>query len=416
MYGLLGKSLSHSLSRVIHERLNDSITYNLYETEDLKAFFRARPFKAINVTHPYKEACIPYIDTLDASAEKIGAVNTIVDEDGILVGYNTDYKALRTLIANNFPEAKNKPVGIIGNGATSKTLNMALRDEGYSNLFVFARHPEVQEYPLSQITQHSSLSVLINATPVGMYPNNEESFAFSLRSFENLELVFDLVYNPLKTNLLLEAEARKVRYINGLSMLLRQAIYAQELFFNTPLEAAYETHFSTLEKDLYNIVFIGLPFSGKSHYGRLMAKSMDKPFIDIDQSIERKERSKIETIFKTKGEPYFRALEVNKVLDIAKRHGQVIAPGGGIVLSDKAMHALKQNSLIIFLDLDLTLLKEKSLENRPLIQDMNDLKALKAKRQTLYESHATLTIHKNTMDETIIARRIKEAINDYLDH
>ncbi|MGM0436092.1 MAG: shikimate kinase [Bacillota bacterium] len=416
MYGLLGKSLKHSLSKAIHERLNPSITYNLYETDDLKAFFRARPFVAINVTNPYKEACMPYLDKLDESAQKIGAVNTIVDKDGVLVGYNTDYDALRAIIASRFPNDKKSLIAIIGNGATQKTLVTALKDEGYRHLRTFARNPETDQYALKDIDHHSDLDVLINATPVGMYPNNEQSFDFSLEAFDALKLVFDLIYNPLKTNLLLEAEQMNIEYINGLSMLLKQAMKAQEFFFDRPLNIDYSSFLKTLEKDLYNIVFIGLPFSGKSHYGRLFASSMDKPFIDIDQSIERQERSKIATIFKAKGEAYFRQLEAHKVLDIARRHSQVIAPGGGIILSEKAMRALKQNSLIIFLDLDLTLLEESTLENRPLVQDMSDLIALKKNRQSLYERCATLTIRKDTWDETVIKNRIEDAINEYLDY
>ena len=416
MYGLLGKSLKHSLSKKIHERLNKTITYNLYETDDLKAFFRARPFKAINVTNPYKEACLPYIDRLDASAKAIGAVNTIVDEDGLLIGYNTDYKALRTVIAKHFPADTSTFVGIVGNGATSKTLLKALHDDGYVNVMVFARHPSVNEESLSAIETYTSLRVLINATPLGMYPNTEQSFDFSLDIFKQLTLVFDLIYNPLKTNLLLEAKKENIPYINGLPMLVKQAMFAQEIFFATSFEKVYERFYKSLEIELYNIVFIGLPFSGKSHYGRLLSTLYDKPFIDIDQSIERQEHAKIETLFTTQGEAYFRALEEKKVLSIAKRHAQVVAPGGGIIQSASAMHALMHNSLIIFLDLDLSILSPENLRNRPLIQNINDLKSLQAKRQPLYETYASITIRKDTWDEAVIINRIKEAIDDYFNH
>jgi len=416
MYGLLGKTLKHSLSQVIHERLNPSITYNLYETDDLKAFFRARPFVAINVTNPYKEACIPYLDRLDDSAKKIGAVNTVVDKDGDLVGYNTDYDALRSIISSRFPDNFESLIGIVGNGATQKTLLTALEDEGYKNILVFARNTERDQKNLQDIETFKTIDVLVNATPVGMYPNNQQTLDFSLNAFDDLKLVFDLIYNPLKTNLLLEADDMNIEYINGLSMLVKQAMKAQEIFFDRPLTTDYKTFLNTLEKTLYNIVFLGLPFSGKSHYGRLFSSIMEKPFIDIDQSIERHERLKIDTIFKSKGEAYFRQLEEDKVLEIAKGHSQIISPGGGIILSQKAMQALSQNSLIILLDLDLSILDKNVLKNRPLVQSMDDLHALKLKRQPLYEKYATLTIKKDTWDEEIIKKRIEEAIHEYLDH
>ncbi|MFW6298721.1 MAG: shikimate kinase [Bacillota bacterium] len=415
MYGLLGKTLGHSFSKIIHETMTPSMDYHLYETSDLKNFFRARPFKAINVTHPYKEACMPFLDALDKTAKEAGVVNTIIDEEGKLVGYNTDYLALKQLIQNSFPSKRNTRVGIIGNGATSKSITKALLALGYAKPHIFARHPKKDEHALEGIEEFSSIEVLIQATPVGMFPNNDQTFAFSLESFPNLNLVFDLIYNPLKTHLLLEAEDLGIQAINGLEMLVEQARESQKRFFKDYTPMAKEDLLDTLRRKITNLVLIGLPFSGKSHFGRLLKERLDKPLVDIDQVVEDTENAPIHAIFQKKGEPYFRELEEAKVMDVAKRYGQIIVPGGGIVLSKVAMDALRQNGIIVFLDLSLDLIDEEMMRGRPLAESLDDLANLKKKRQPLYERYADFIISKDTWDEKTITARIEEALNEYFD-
>ncbi|MFW6298284.1 MAG: shikimate kinase [Bacillota bacterium] len=415
MYGLLGKTLGHSLSKIIHETMTPSMDYHLYETSDLKNFFRARPFKGLNVTHPYKEACIPFLDGLDETAKEAGVVNTIIDEEGKLIGYNTDYLALKQLIRNVFPSKRSTVCAIIGNGATSKSITKALMALGYAKPIIFARHPKKGEFALDQIEEHPSIEVLIQATPVGMFPNNDQKFAFSLETFPKLTLVFDLVYNPLKTHLLLEAEKLGIKAINGLEMLVEQARESQKRFFKGYTPIAKEELLYTLRKEITNVVLIGLPFSGKSHFGRLLKERLDKPLIDIDKAVEDSENAPIHAIFQKKGEPYFRDLEEAKVMEVAKRYGQIIVPGGGIVLSEAAMDALRQNSIIVFLDLSLELIDEDMMRGRPLAESLKDLEKLKKKRQPLYEKYADFIISKDTWDEKTITARIEEALDEYFD-
>ena len=413
MYGLLGKSLSHSLSKTIHETMTPSMDYHLYETDDIKNFFRARPFKAINVTHPYKEACVPFLDVLDDTAKSIGVVNTIIDKGGKLVGYNTDLLALIQLVRRYFPGKKDTAIAIIGNGATSKSMSQAVTELGYVKPMVFARNPKEGEYPLAEIESYTDIEVIIHATPVGMYPDNEGELDFSLDVFESIKLVFDLIYNPLRTNLLLKAESLGIPVLNGLEMLIEQARESQKRFFENHSPVDRDALVNTIRKKLTNIALIGLPFSGKSHFGRILKERFDKPLIDIDKSIENTEKAPIQTIFQKKGERYFRALEKQKVMEAAKRYGQILAPGGGIIMNDLAMRTLKQNSVVIFLDLNLDLIKGETLQNRPLVTTLEDLNRLKETRQPLYRHYADYTISKDTWDEETIVQRIEEALDEY---
>lgn len=415
MYGLLGKSLSHSLSKTIHETMTPSMDYHLYETDDLKNFFRARPFKAINVTHPYKEACVPFLDVLDETAKTIGVVNTIIDENGRLVGYNTDLLALKHLIRTYFPDDPGTKTAIIGNGATSKSIVKAMEALGYQTPSVYARNPNEGEFHLGDIEGNTAIEVIVHATPVGMYPDNEGALSFSLDSFMNLKLVFDLIYNPLRTNLLMKAEKLGVPVMNGLEMLVEQARESQKRFFRDYDPPSTHSIVNTIRRKITNVTLIGLPFSGKSHFGRLLKDRLDKPLIDIDQSIENAENAPVHAIFKKKGEAYFRKTEEAKVIEVAKRYGQIIIPGGGIIMNERAMRTLKQNSVIIFLDLNLNLIDEDVMKGRPLAKTPEALERLKEERQPLYEQYADHIIAKDTWDESTIMQRIEEALDEHFD-
>ncbi len=413
MYGLLGKSLSHSFSKTIHEHFREGMTYHLYETADVKSFLQVKSFRGLNVTHPYKKNVMSSLDELDETAKKTGIVNTVIRENGKLKGYNTDYLALESLIRRHFPRDPTK-VAIMGNGATMRSTKCALETCGYAGVDVFARRPQAGEYPLDEL--EGSYGVLINTTPVGMYPDNEAVLPVDFERLPELTLVFDVVYNPLKTRLLQKAEAAGKRIHNGLEMLVRQAAESQALFFGEILdESDILSALKEFEKRFQNIALIGLPFAGKTHYGLRLAKETEKPFIDIDKTIEKQQGTSVENIFRMKGEKAFRKLEREKVIEIAKGHGQWIAPGGGIVEDEKAMLALKQNGVLVFLDLDESILTAKNLKNRPLIEDMADLKELKHKRQCLYEKYADVTVAKDTWDELTIIGRIKEALDAYFD-
>ncbi len=413
MYGLLGRSLSHSFSKTIHEHLKDGLTYHLYETADVRSFLQLKSFRGLNVTHPYKKDVMGLLDGLADTAEKTGIVNTIIQQDGKLIGHNTDYLALVAFICRHFPSGKMK-VAIMGNGATMRSTKIALTTCNHTDIDVFARNPQAGEHPLDKL--EGSYDILINTTPVGMYPDNEDILPVDWDRLPNLHLVFDVIYNPLKTRLLQKAEAAGITIRNGLEMLVRQAAESQALFFGERHdEKTVMTALKMFERRFQNIVLIGLPFAGKTHYGLRLAKETDKPFIDIDLAIEKQQGTSVENIFRMKGEKTFRKLEKEKVKEIAKGNGQWIAPGGGIVEDEEAMLALKQNGVVVFLDLDENILTAENLKNRPLIEDMADLKELKQKRQHLYEQYADVTVAKDTWHEKTIVGRIKEALDAHLD-
>ncbi len=412
MYGLLGKKLTHSFSPFVHERINRNIDYRLYETLNVGAFLSAKPFKGINVTNPYKQTVIRHLDTLDDSAEQTQSVNTITNTNGTLKGYNTDFIALKEIIQTRFPKSKNTQVTIMGNGATMRSIKQALLSCGYENIRVCARNPKETEYDITSIP--NDVNVLINATPKGMYPDNDATFNIDFANYSRIELVFDLIYNPFFTNLLLNAKRHSIKTMNGLELLIRQALHSQKLFGLTNIQREPKDIARTIQRAFTNIVFIGLPFSGKTYYGQLLAKDIDRPFVDIDQYIEDKVGMSVPNIFQYKGERYFRQLEKNVIKDKAAQHRQIIAPGGGAVLDHEAMQALRQNAFIIYLDLEPSLLEEGDLKGRPLVSSVDDVVTLKREREALYRNYADTIISRGTADDTVILNKIKEALHAYL--
>ena len=414
MYGLLGKTLSHSFSSEIHKVLNPSLSYELYETNDIESFIRNVAFEGLNVTNPYKKDMLSLLDELDESSAKTGVVNTVKKEGHQLKGFNTDYLALKTLMNLSFQNRTNQSVGILGNGATMRSVKQALRDLNYQNITVYARHPDPGEHPLSELSDRHE--ILINATPVGMFPHNHDTMAEEIQNFQHLDIAMDLIYNPLKTNFLLNAQSAGAKVFNGLPLLFLQAAYAQNIWLDRPIPKDWQSEVDAFESELKNIVLIGLPFSGKSHYGYLLERHMNKKYIDIDRLIEAKANTKIETIFQTMGEEKFRGFEHDITIKKAKQHRQIIATGGGIVQNKTAMQSLKQNGLIVWLDVASNLVEKKKLSNRPLIKTLADWKALKKRRQEAYQDYADIIIEKDTEDEAIILERLKEVLHGYFSH
>lgn len=412
MYGLLGKKLTHSFSPYVHESISKELDYQLYETLNIKAFLKAKPFKGVNVTNPYKHEVIPYLDELDPSAHRTQTVNTITNTDGVLKGYNTDYLALKDIIASRFPQKKQTGITILGNGATMRSIKLALLDKGFANITVCARNPKDNENSLGDIPK--STQILINATPKGMYPDNDASFNIDFSKFPSMQLVYDLIYNPFYTNLLLDAKRHSIKVMNGLELLVRQATHSQKIFGCITNSLAPQSITRKIQRNFTNIVFIGLPFSGKTHYGQLLAKQTNRPFVDIDHVIEEKEGISVPNIFQFKGERYFRQVEKNVIKDKASKHQQIIAPGGGAVLDKEAMRALRQNAFIIYLDLEPNLLEESDLKGRPLVNTLSDIMTLKRDREALYRNYADTIISRDTSNDDIVLGKIKEALNAYL--
>lgn len=386
-YGLIGESLSHSKSKEIHELLAD-YTYNLRDIkrEELDEFFESKKFKGINVTIPYKEASMKYLDDIDNLAKEIGAVNTIVNRDGRLIGYNTDYLGFDYSLKFYGIDLKGKKVLILGSGGASKMLQKLVIDKGAEEFVVISRSSENNYNTFDKL---SDFEVIINATPVGMYPNNMES-KVDLNKFNNLEAVIDLIYNPLKTKLLLDGEKLNIKTMSGLMMLVAQAFFACELFLEKKLdESLIIKIYKKLKFDTENIILIGMPSSGKTTMGKMLAEKLNRKFFDIDKLIEEEGKT-IPEIFEEKGEEYFRDLESKVLEDISKENGLVIASGGGTPLRKENRDYILQNSLVIYLKRDLENLETSG---RPLSKNLEDLKKLYSERKGIYEDLAQIKIH-----------------------
>jgi len=370
-YGLVGKSLSHSYSKTIHGFLGNG-DYELLELppDALEGFLRRADFLGINVTIPYKEIAMRYCEP-DEAAREIGCVNTIVNKGGRLLGSNTDYFGFRYMAQSAGVDLAGKKVLVLGGGGASKTAVRAALDMGAREVVVISRGGE-NNY--GNIDRHADSDALVNATPVGMFPDNARS-PVSLRGFERLSAALDVVYNPLRTRLLLEARELGAKTASGLAMLVAQAARAHRLFFGIePDERAEHAQIaevlSKAEKHFSNVVLVGMPGCGKTTVGRELAKSLDMGFADTDQMIEASAGRKVRDIIREDGEPCFRELERAAVAQAAAKTRRVIATGGGAVLSAENRNALLQNGVVVFLERDLAGL---ATEGRPLSADLHSL-------------------------------------------
>lgn len=403
-YGLLGETLGHSFSPWIHQALAD-YDYRLCPTPRaaVEELFRRREFKGLNVTIPYKQTVIPLCDEVDPRAAAIGAVNTVVNREGRLTGYNTDIDGLIYLAKRAGVEMAGKKVVILGSGGTSRTARAAARELGAADVVVVSRHGEDNYENLSR---HADAQVLINTTPVGMYPNCGTA-PVSLGIFPRLEGVLDVVYNPLRTALLMEAEARGIPCSCGLPMLAAQARRAAELFTGERIpDHRLEEVVSGLTAQVRNVVLIGMPGCGKSAVGRALARELGKEFVDLDRLIEEDARKPIPRIFAEEGEAAFRDRESRIVREAGARTGCVLSTGGGVVTREENYPPLHQNGVIVHITRALDLLPTNG---RPVSQSM-DLRELWRRREPLYQSFADLTVDNNgPMEETV--QRILEEVD-----
>lgn len=390
-YGLLGRSLSHSLSPQIHSFFGD-YSYKLIEKEpeELSALFKSGGYKGFNVTIPYKKAVMPLCARLDESAVTMGSVNTVCFENGEAVGYNTDCYGFCYLLDSNGVEVQGKKVLVLGSGGASATVCTVLKSRGAA-VTVISRGG-TDNY--GNIEKHYDAQCIVNTTPVGMYPNNGES-PLSLDCFFALETVIDVIYNPLKTALLAQAERKGAKTVNGLSMLVAQGKRAAELFIGKALpDSLTESTVAAMENDFRNIVLVGMPGCGKSTVGALLAEKLGKPFTDTDTLVETEAGVKIPEIMKKEGVASFRDRESRAVFDVSKKLGMVIATGGGAVLRAENRVALRQNATVVFLTRDIDSL---STDGRPLSGDKDALHAMYAERLPLYRDACHVEI---TMGET----------------
>lgn len=414
MYGLLGKKLGHSFSKTIHEEFTNT-KYELIETSNLDQFFQTAKIKGLNVTIPYKNDVIPYLDKLSTEANEIGAVNTIISRNGKLLGYNTDYYGLEKTLQFYNIDVTNRTIVILGNGSTSRTILYYCKKNLAKKIIVLARNPKENEYNFNDVDKYKEADIVFNATPVGMFPNNNQENLITLDTLPNLVSVVDMIYNPLRSNLIIAAESLGLQAVNGLLMLIYQAIKSIELFHNIEISddnVIYYFHKLQLEKS--NIVFIGMPMSGKSFFSRIISKLYKKNLVDTDIEIEFAEKDTIPNIFQRHGETYFRELESSIISKYSKLNNQAISCGGGVILNSKNIENLKHNGIIIFIDISLDLLKRCNPKNRPLLKDMNNLIKLYNDRYSLYKDSSDIIISKTSFDEKELTRQIEVKLNEYI--
>lgn len=388
-YGLLGEKLGHSYSPQIHGLLAD-YPYTLCEVapERLPQFLRETSLSGMNVTIPYKKAVLPYCADLSEAARKIGSVNTLVRRKDGWYGDNTDYYGFCYMVkASGIPIA-GKKVLVLGNGGVSLTVQQALRDLQAGQVVVISRRGE-NHY--GNLERHADAAVLVNTTPVGMYPNNGRSVV-DLAQFPHLVGVLDLIYNPDRTAFLLQAQERGVACMGGLVMLVAQAKRAAELFTGTAIaDCRIDEITRILRQQMLNIVLVGMPGCGKSTVGRQLAELLHRPFVDADEALAERAGCTITEIFREQGEEAFRALETEVLRDLGKRSGIVLATGGGCVTRMENYPALHQNGKIFWLQRDLDQLP---VNGRPLSQ-ANRLEDLYARRKAAYEHFADGIVDNN---------------------
>ena len=362
-YGLLGEKLGHSFSPQIHRDLA-GYDYQLLPTppEAVEDLFARRAFQGLNVTIPYKRTVMPLCDEIDPRAAAIGAVNTVVNRNGRLTGYNTDIDGFLYMARRAGVDMAGKKVVILGSGGTSRTARAAAGELGAREIVTVSRRGEDNYQNLSR---HADAQVLVNTTPVGMYPNWGQS-PVSLESFPALEGVLDVVYNPLRTALLLQAEERGLPCSCGLPMLVAQAKRAAELFTGQNIgDSRTEAVLHGLRRQLTSIVLIGMPGCGKTTVGRALAGKLGRTFVDLDEEIVRRAGTSIPEIFAREGEAGFRERESALVREFGERTGLVVSTGGGVVTRRENYIPLKQNGLLLHLRRDPAALPT---DGRPLSQ------------------------------------------------
>lgn len=390
--GLLGRKLSHSYSPQIHAQLAD-YSYQLFEKEpeELEAFLRSERFSGLNVTVPYKKAVIAYLDELSPTAKRLGAVNTIVSRNGKLIGHNTDYFGFATMVQQSGLSVAGKKVLVLGSGGASNTAAAVLEELG-AHVVVISRSGE-NNY--GNLTLHKDAAVIVNTTPVGMYPNVGES-PLSLDVFPWLEGVLDVIYNPARTKLLLDAEQRDIVAMNGLLMLVAQAKESAEWFTGKEID---DDKISAIHADLRaqmeNIVLIGMPGCGKTTVASLLAQKLRKTAVDADAEIIKEAGCTIPEIFASGGEAAFREIETKVLARLGKQSGLILATGGGCVTRVENYPHLKQNGTLFWLQRDIAKLPT---DGRPLSQ-ANHLALMYTARRPMYHAFSDVVISNDAAPE-----------------
>lgn len=411
-YGLIGKTLAHSRSAEIHSAFVPGISYACMELSSTSAvhdFLKKREFSGVNVTVPYKRVVLKDLDRLDESARKIGAVNCIVQRNRKLYGYNTDFAGLQDMLQNHSLSLKEQHVAVLGTGGAARCAAYVVQQAGGHYVYV-SRHPREGMISYADLyRREAEFSILIQATPVGMFPKDME-VAVDLKRLPSMTTVIDLIANPIRTRLQFAAKSLGKKYIGGFEMLVRQAAKADEYFFDRRIdEAAIRKCMSSVLYAQQNIVLIGMPSCGKTTIAARLGKSLHRPVISMDEELKRKFGKPIRQVFAEEGEAVFRQAEEALAISLRRKNGCVIATGGGIIHSPRSMQALWGNGILVWPDRDLRLLQVS--KERPLSTTVEELRALYVKRYPLYAYYSDVRIENNgTIDEAV--EKIREKVLD----
>ncbi|WP_294760582.1 shikimate kinase [uncultured Gemmiger sp.] len=404
LYGLIGARLGHSYSKIIHEKIAD-YTYTLLPlpTEaEARAFFEKREFAAVNVTIPYKQMVIPCCDEVDPRAKAIGAVNTVVNRGGKLYGYNTDYAGFAYLAKAHGVDFAGKTVLVLGTGGTHATVSAVCRDGGAKEILTASRTGKDGALTYEQAAARSDVQIVVNTTPCGMYPQTGQCL-LDIAALPHLQAVLDVVYNPFATELVLRAKDRGLVAAGGFEMLVAQAVYAAEYFTGRTLdcETLIPKISRELQKELQNVVLIGMPGCGKSTVGAALAQKLGKTFVDADAEIERRTGKAIPDIFAQEGEEAFRRYEADVIADLTRQNRQVIACGGGVVKTPQNLHALRQNGPVLWVQRPI---EKLATAGRPLSKGSEALRRMEHERLPLYRAAATGTVcNDGALTDTVTA-------------
>lgn len=408
-YGLIGEHLGHSFSKQIQTRIAEienvkDYDYQLVELdkEEFKEFMEKKDFKGINVTIPYKKDVIPYLDEMDESAKAIGAVNTIINVDGKLKGYNTDFGGFLYMVKAHNVHTEGKKVLIIGNGGACAAVKAVCKHENAKDIVIVSRSANRGAIGYDEMyTSHLDADIVVNTSPVGMFPNIANA-PIDVSWFHKLECVLDVVYNPILTRLCFEAQEADIKRVIGLEMLIAQAKYTFEIFENMSFDDSIIDEIKKeMLKDRCNIVLIGMPSAGKTTIGKMLEEKLGKEFFDLDDMIIAKAGKSIPEIFQESGEAGFRAIETEVAIEASKMNNKIIATGGGVVKHKVNMDFLRLNGITIFIDRDIDKLISSD-PNRPLSSSKQALQQMYKERYPLYQKYAAyIAVNNANIEETV---------------